>query len=119
MDGVSMETDGTTGAMDLMDEAGRMMNTGWGGVSERLTMLAGRLGQGELGAAYLDRYQPAATETAAAVEAHCAQPGRLAAVGHQCVDLYRTADQRIAESFTSAAPVAPPAAAPPADPTLA
>ncbi|MDG4831815.1 hypothetical protein O7627_21275 [Solwaraspora sp. WMMD1047] len=118
MDGVSMETDGTTGAMDLMDEAGRMLNTGWGEVSERLTMMAGRLGQGELGAAYLERYQPAATETTAAVEAHCRQPGRLAAVGHQCVDLYRTADQRIAGTFTSVDPAAP-TAAPPADATLA
>jgi hypothetical protein len=114
MDGVSMETDWTTGAMDLMDAAGRAMSTDWGLVKDQLTTLAGRLGQGELGAAYLDRYQPAAAETAAAVEVHCRQPGQLASVGHQCVGLYLAADQKIADTFTSVAP-----AAPPADPTLA
>src|SRR5690242_20812868 len=41
-------------------------STDWGTVGERLTGLAGQLGNGELGAAFLDRYGQAATATAEA-----------------------------------------------------
>ena len=99
MDGIEMNSDLTVDAMNLMDEAGRGLTTGWGAANSRLSSLSGQLGQGELGAAYLDRYQQAAADTVAAMEQHCGQPGQLAAVGHQCVGLYASADQAAATMF--------------------
>jgi hypothetical protein len=110
---MDMSTDAMSKAMEMMDTAGRTMTTDWGTVSERLTGLAGQLGGGELGAAFLDRYGQAAAATAAAVGDHCRHPGLMAAAGHRCADLYATADQNVAGSL---GPVAP--AAPPADPGL-
>ena len=104
MDGIDMHPGATTDAMDLMDEAGRFMSTHWGAISDRLDLLAGQLGQGELGAAYLAGYQPAAAATAATVESHCQRPGRLAAMGHQCVNTYRSADQRSLDNVNSVGP---------------
>lgn len=111
---MDMDTDAMSTAMEVMDTAGRTMTTDWGTVSERLTGLAGQLGGGELGAAFLDRYGQAATATAEAVGNHCRQPGLMAAVGHQCAALYTTADQNAAGSL---GPIA--SAAPAADPGLA
>jgi hypothetical protein len=84
--------------------AGSALSADWGAVSTRLTSLAGQLGQGELGAAYLDGYRQPAAETAAAVDQHCGQPGRLAAAGHQCIDMYRSADRAAAGTFAADGP---------------
>jgi len=64
---MDMRTEAMSKAMEVMDAAGRTMTTDWGTVSERLTGLAGQLGGGELGAAFLERYGQAATATAEAV----------------------------------------------------
>jgi hypothetical protein len=105
VDGIDMDSDATTNAMELMDVAGRTMSADWGAVSTRLASLAGQLGQGELGAAYLDGYRQPAAETAAAVDQHCGLPGRLAAAGHQCIGIYRSADRAGADTFASSGPV--------------
>jgi len=104
VDGIDMDSEATTSAMAQLDQAGSSMSTGWGEVSTRLRSLSGRLGQGELGAAYMDGYQRPAAETTAAVDQHCSHPGRLAAIGHQCVGLYQTADQNIAAAFNAIKP---------------
>ncbi len=88
-----MDTDAMAGAMDLMETAGRQLSTGWGAVTGRLAGLSGRLGQGELGAAFLSRYERSAATTTAAVDRHCRQPGLLAATGHECAALYASADR--------------------------
>ena len=104
MDGIHMDSEATTGAMAQMDEAGGAMNTAWGEVSTRLSALSGRLGQGELGAAYMDGYRRPAADTTTAVDRHCSHPGQMAAMGHQCVGLYQTAGQNGAAALSAAEP---------------
>lgn len=101
MDGIHMDPGATIGAMESMSRTGDQLSTDWGAINGRLTALAGRLGQGELGQAYLAAYRQPAADTAAAVDDHCQHPGRLAGVGHQCVDLYRSADQNSAGNFNA------------------
>lgn len=101
MDRIDMDPDTTTDAMNLMDRTSQYLSTDWGATSSRLSLLAGQLGGGELGAAYLSGYQQPAAETVTAVEHQCQQPGRLAAMGHQCVGLYRSTDQSIGDTFNS------------------
>ena len=99
MDGIDMDLDPTTDAMDRIGQAGETLRTDWGAVRDRLAAMDGRLGQGELGAAYLDGSRRPVAETMAAVDQHCERPGQLSATGHECVDLYRSADSRSAVGF--------------------
>jgi hypothetical protein len=99
MDGIDMDSDGATRAMGQMDDVGRTLSTGWGDTGRRLDALAGQLGRGELGAAYRDRYQKPAADTAAAVTRLCRMPGDLAAAGHECVGIYLAADRAGAEGL--------------------
>lgn len=92
MDGIDMAPGSTTDAMSLMAAAGTHMGTSWGGITTELSGLVGRLGGGELGAAFLEGYQQLASETGRAVDHCCRQPGQFAELGNQCVDTYVTAD---------------------------
>jgi hypothetical protein len=111
MDGIDMDSDGTTQAMQLMDDVGSTLTAGWSETGNRLRGLSGQLGQGELGAAYRDGYQKPAADTAAAIDQHCRQPGQLAAMGHQCVGMYLTADRSGADGFNGGGPVTEPPSA--------
>ena len=104
MDGIEMDSDEATTAMRVMADAGRTLSTGWAETGTRLNALAGRLGQGELGAAYRAGYQKPAADTAAVVDRHCQEPGRLAEMGHQCVGLYLSADRNSASGFGGGQP---------------
>ncbi|MEV6638402.1 hypothetical protein AB0M54_47585 [Actinoplanes sp. NPDC051470] len=117
---MDMDTTAMTGAMEMMDTAGRVMTTGWGAVSGQVTSLGGRLGQGELGAAYMAGYPRTTDAIMATVERHCGQPAAMAAMGHQCADLYGSAEQNAVTNLGAVTPAAPPAgsAAAPADPRL-
>jgi hypothetical protein len=102
MDGIDMDLDPTTEAMNRIDRVGQTLRTDWSATRDQLSALAGQLGQGELGAAYLEASQRPATETMTAVDDHCERHGRLSATGHECVDLYRSADSRSAVGFDPA-----------------
>jgi hypothetical protein len=98
-DGLHMDSDATTGAMRRVADVGDQMGAGWRAVSADLDGLIGGLGQGELGAAFMDGYRKPAAETSTVVDRHCEVPGRLADVGHQCVADYHGADRRAHDAF--------------------
>ena len=112
---MDMNTDAMTGAMDGMDQSGLAMSTDWGVIGDHVTTLTGQLGQGPLGTAYLAGLPREVADTVAAVGRHCQQPGALAAVGHQCAQLYGGSEQHASDALDAveAAPV------PPADPRRA
>jgi hypothetical protein len=108
-DRISMDTAATTDAMSLVAATGERIASGWRAVSSELNGLVGQLGQRELGAAFLDSYQPSATETASIVEQSCQVPGRFAEVGNQCVAEYESADNHSRDIFNFVNATAPPA----------
>ena len=108
-DHIDMDIAATTAAMSLVAAAGERMGSGWRAVSSELNGLVGQLGRGELGAAFLDSYQPPATETASIVEQYCRVPGRFADVGNQCVAEYESADNHSRDAFNFVDATAPPA----------
>ncbi len=90
-----------------MDTAGRNLGTAWATVSDRLAARSGQLGAGELGAAFMARYEQSAAAATAAVADHCRQPGLLATTGHECAGLYRAADRNAAGTLDAVSPPPP------------
>lgn len=98
-DGLHMDTDATTHVMHRVTAIGDQLDRTWEAVTARLADATAQLGGGELGAAFMAGYQETATQTAAAVERHRQMPGRLAAVGHESIAGYLSADQRSGGHF--------------------
>lgn len=101
-DKIGMHTEAATDTMSRLTAAGERMTTEWGTTSTQVTKLAGQLGKGDLGAAFLDGYQQPAADTARVVGQCCALPGQYATSGAQCVAQYVTADGHGQEAMNAA-----------------
>jgi hypothetical protein len=101
-DHIGMHPAAAQAQMSRLTAAGERMTTGWGTTSKQVTDLAGQLGKGELGAAFLAGYQQPATETATAVEQCCALPGQYATTGTGCVAQYTSADNHGGQAINAA-----------------
>lgn len=100
-DRIGMFTAATRDQLTRLAAAGERMTAEWGATQPKIAELAGQLGKGELGAAFLAGYQQPAAETARAVDQCCALPGQYATTGHQCVTQYTTADDHGAQTINA------------------
>lgn len=89
-------------AMNRLAETGTAMTEGWRAAAGEVAALAGQLGKGELGAAFVAGYRQPAEDTAKAADQCCQLPGRFAASGTQCVAQYVAADQHGGQAITAA-----------------
>jgi hypothetical protein len=92
VDGIGMYTAAAHAQMTRLTAAGERMATDWGTTSKQVADLVGRLGKGELGAAFLAGYRQPAAETARVVEQCCALPDQYATSGTSSVAQYTTGD---------------------------
>ncbi|MGH3762744.1 hypothetical protein [Actinophytocola sp.] len=103
--------DGSTGDRAAMDPAAagdglRALRTagddfvsGWTAASSQISGLAGQLGGGPLGQAFMSSYQPGATEVAASADRGSVVPGQYADAGESCLGLYGGMDGESAAGF--------------------
>jgi hypothetical protein len=75
----------TASTLKTLTTIGERMATDWKTISTEIANLAGQLGKGELGAAFLASYQQPATDTARAVDQCCQRPHEYATTGTQSV----------------------------------
>jgi hypothetical protein len=97
----------TNSTLNRLNTVSERMTTAWGTTKAEITGLAGQLGHGELGAAFLAGYQQLATEISEAVDQCCQRPGQFAATGNQAVTGFVTVDGDNQQKIQSHA--APPA----------
>lgn len=110
--GLEMETTATSQVMGRLAGASEQMVRGWGATRAELDGLVSRLGQGPLGATFLEGYLPLATETATIADRCCHTPGRFADVGDRCVAGYEAVEDDIRRRFDAIGTAAPPASPP-------
>jgi hypothetical protein len=103
-DQIHMDTASTTEAMNRVAVAGRTMTDDWHGASAEITHLAGQLGRGDLGTAFLDAYLTPAAQIANNADQHCQRPQQLADTGNACIDSYRSADAACADTIRAVSP---------------
>lgn len=108
MGDVNMDPAATANAMGRVADAGRSMTSEWHAIEAEIAGLAGQLGRGDLGAAYLAGYRESAAQAARAADQCCRTPGVLADKGNACVGAYRSTDDAAANGFRSVAPPASP-----------
>lgn len=101
-DDIGMRPAPAGATMNRLAEAGTTMTDGWRSANAELSSLAGQLGKGELGAAFLAGYQQPAADTAKVVAQCCAAPGKFAESGNQIVAQYVAADQHGQQAINSA-----------------
>lgn len=91
-DGIRMTTASTADAMGRIAAAGQTMAGDWRTVGAEIAGLAGQLGKGDLGAAFIAGYQGPAAQVARDADQYCQEPDVLAGKGNRSVDTYGTAD---------------------------
>jgi hypothetical protein len=101
-DRIGMHTTAAQEQMTRLTAAGQHMTTEWGTTTKKLADLAGQLGKGDLGAAFLAGYQQPAADTTRAVDQCVALPGQYATTGGQCVTQYTNADDHGQQAINSA-----------------
>jgi uncharacterized protein YaaW (UPF0174 family) len=98
-DGLSMETAGTSQAMTSLDTAGSTLAQGWATARSTIDSLGGQLGQGPLGQAFIQGYQPAAAAASQAMDATIPALQQLAQLGRQGVSTYTQANQNAGNAY--------------------
>ena len=96
-DHMRMDTAETAHQMNLIAASGEAMATGWRTAAAHIAELAGQLGRGVLGTAFMDGYRNEAAATATAIAKCCEEPGQLAAAGSSAVTTYIAADDHSAD----------------------
>jgi hypothetical protein len=91
-DHIHMETATTADAMGRVASGGQTMATDWQSCQSEITGLAGQLGGGVLGAAFLAGYQEPAAQAMRDADQCCQVPGTLADKGNTAVSTYQSAD---------------------------
>jgi hypothetical protein len=104
-DQLNMETAATGDAMGRVASGGQTMSTEWQSCQSEISGLAGQLGQGTMGAAFLSGYQEPAAQAMRDADQCCQQPGTLAEKGSTAVGTYQSAETASASAVS--APSAP------------
>jgi hypothetical protein len=104
LDGMDMTTEPATEGMGRVATAGQHMSTDWAAADTRISGLAGQLGAGPMGAAFLSGYGEPATQVSQTVAQCCRMPGDLAARGHTCVETYVDTDATNGDMIRSLGP---------------
>lgn len=68
------------------------MAADWGTAKAEIAGMAGQLGKGELGAAFIAAYRQLATEVADVADQCCQRPSEFTAAGNQAVNAFVTVD---------------------------
>jgi hypothetical protein len=102
VDRIGMHTTAARDQMSKLTATGERLTTGWGTTSKQVADLAGQLGGGELGAAFLAGYAQPAADTARAVDQCCALPTQYATTGAGSVTQYTSADSHGQQAITAA-----------------
>jgi hypothetical protein len=104
-DQMQMETSAAADAMGRVSSGGQTMATEWQSCQSEISGLAGQLGQGTMGTAFLSGYQEPAAQAMRDADQCCQQPSTLAEKGNTAVDTYQSADS--ASATAVGAPTAP------------
>jgi hypothetical protein len=104
-DHIQMETSTTAEAMGRVASGGQAMSTEWQSCQSEISGLAGQLGQGTMGAAFLSGYQEPAAQAMRDADQCCQKPGTLAEAGTMAVGTYESADTASASAV--GAPTSP------------
>jgi hypothetical protein len=104
-DQLHMETATTADAMGRVASGGQTMATEWQSCQSEISGLAGQLGQGTMGTAFLGGFQEPAAQAMRDADQCCQQPTTLAEKGTMAVDTYQSAEEASAAAVR--APTAP------------
>jgi hypothetical protein len=104
-DHIQMETATTADAMGRVATGGQNMATEWQSCQSEISGLAGQLGGGTMGAAFLAGYQEPAAQAMRDADQCCQTPGALAEAGNMAVGTYQSADA--ASAAAVGAPTSP------------
>ncbi|MFI7675782.1 hypothetical protein [Actinophytocola sp. NPDC049390] len=89
----------TADSMSRLGTAGQNLTTSWSSARTSIAALEGRLGNGQLGAAFMGRYRPGAEQAARTVARWVAQLTDLARGGSQAVDGYVGTDRAVEQDI--------------------
>lgn len=101
-DGANIDPAGVAGALAALRAAGDRFAAGWAAAGGTINALAGGLGNGPLGQAFMAAYRPGAEAVARSADEGSRVPGVYADTGAQCVAGYVSADGTSAAAIGSA-----------------
>lgn len=104
-DHIHMETTATADAMSRVASGGQAMTSDWQSCQSEISGLAGQLGGGVMGTAFLTGYQEPAAQAMRDADQCCQTPGTLADAGNMAVGTYQSTDAASANAV--GAPTAP------------
>lgn len=104
-DHIQMETSTAADAMGRVASGGQTMSTDWQSCQSEISGLAGQLGSGTMGAAFLSGYQEPAAQAMRDADQCCQTPGTLAEKGTAAVGTYQSVDTASASAV--GAPTSP------------
>jgi hypothetical protein len=95
-------------AVSRVDAAGQEMTSQWQAVAAEVAGLAGQLGRGELGAAFLAGYRAPAEQVSRAADRYSGAPGRIAGAAGAGIGDYQSTDASAGDLFRGIPPGALP-----------
>ncbi|MBK1788482.1 hypothetical protein [Prauserella cavernicola] len=90
--GAELDQAATGAAMAELRAAGEAFVSGWAEADASIATLAGTLGGGPVGQAFLSTYRPGAEAVSSSAAEGSALPGQYADIGRRCVADYLGAD---------------------------
>ena len=82
----------TNSTLNQLSTVSDRMAADWGAAKAEIAGMAGQLGKGELGAAFLAAYRQLAAEVADVADQCCQRPSEFAAAGNQAINAFVAVD---------------------------